>query len=105
MPNLVRPKSQRKGQPAVTSAVWHIRYYCPARRRSVVISTRCKARRNAEACLREFADLLERGEVGHENPFLARHRGRAEEAERLSAAACLAAFEADLPAGRVRKGQ
>ena len=105
MPNLIRPKSQRKGQPAVTSAVWHIRYRCPARRRSVVISTRCRSRRNAEKCLAEFVDLLERGEVGLENPFLARHRGRAEEAERLSAAACLAAFEADLRAGRVRKGR
>jgi integrase len=105
MPNLLRPKSQRKGRPAVTSAVWHIRYHCPVRRRSVVISTRCKSRRNAEACLREFADLLERGEVGLENPFLARHKSRGEEVERLSADACLAAFEADLRAGRVRKGR
>ena len=105
MPNLVRPKSQRKGQPAVTSAIWHIRYRCPVRRRSVLISTRCKAKKNAEKCLREFADLLERGEVGVENPFLARHKGRAEEAERLAAPACLAAFEADLRAGRVRRGK
>lgn len=105
MPNLVRPKSQRRGQPAVTSAVWHIRYYCPARRRSVVISTRCKARRNAEACLREFADLLERGEVGLENPFLARREQQADAVTRLAVAACLEAFEADLRAGRVRKGK
>ena len=105
MPSLVRPKSQRKGQPAVTSAIWHIRYRCPVRRRSVVISTRCKARKNAEKCLREFADLLERGTVGVENPFLARHQGRAAEADRLAAPACLAAFEADLRAGRVRRGK
>ena len=72
MPSLIKPLSKRKGKPAVTSAVWHIRYYCPSRRRSVVISTRCKGRKNAEARLREFADLLERGEVGTENPFLAR---------------------------------
>lgn len=105
MPNLVRPKSQRKGQLAVTNAVWHIRYRCPVRRRSVVISTRCKAKKNAEKCLREFVDLLERGEVGVEYPFRVRHRGRAEEADRLAAPACLAAFEADLRAGRVRKGR
>ena len=105
MPNLIRPKSQRKGQPAVTSPVWHIRYRCPVRRRSVVISTRCKVRKNAEKCLREFADLLERGEVGAENPFLARHRGRPGEADRASAATCLEAFDADLRAGRVRKGK
>ena len=83
MPTLIKPKSQRKGRPAVTSDVYHIRFFCPVRRRSVVISTRCKSRRNAEACLREFVDLLERGEVGLEKPLLARHRKRAEEADRL----------------------
>jgi integrase len=105
MPTLIRPRSQRKGQPAVTSAVWHIRYRCPARRRSVVISTRCRSRRNAEKCLAEFVDLLERGEVGLENPFLARREQQAEAVTRLAVASCLEAFEADLRAGRVRKGK
>lgn len=105
MPSLIRPKSQRKGQAAVTSAVWHVRYYCPYRRRSIVISTGCKIRRNAERCLREFADLLERGEVGLDNPFLLRKHRRVEEADRQAIGECLAAFEADLRAGRVRRGK
>jgi hypothetical protein len=105
MPSLVRPKSQRRGQPARTSRVWHIRYYCTLRRRSVVISTRCRNRRNADRRLREFCDLLERGEVGRENPFLRRRREAAEREDRLAVSECLAAFEADLRAGRVRRGR
>jgi integrase len=105
MPSLTRPKSKRKGQPTRTSSIFHIRYYCPFRRRSVAISTRCKSRRNAEKCLREFCDLLERGEVGRENPFLLQRRQRVEEADRLAIAECLTAFESDLRAGRVRRGK
>jgi integrase len=105
VPSLVRPKSKRKGQPTRVSPVFHIRYYCPFRGRSVAISTRCKSRRNAEKCLREFCDLLERGEVGRDNPFLLRRRQRIEEADRLAIDECLTAFEADLRAGRVRRGK
>src|SRR3712207_1083738 len=105
MPSLVKPKSKRKEQPTRTSPIYHIRCYCPFRKRSVVISTRCKNRKNAERCLREFCDLLERNEVGLENPFLLRRRQRIEEADRLNIEDCLAAFESDLRAGRVRKGK
>ena len=80
VPSLVRPKSKRKGEATRTSGVFHIRYYCPFRRRLVAISTRCRSRRNAEKRLREFCNLLERGEVGRDNPFLLQrrraHRGR-----------------------------
>lgn len=48
---------------------------------------------------RDLVDQLERGEIGFEIPFLAQHKGRAEEADRLAAPACLATFEADLRAG------
>jgi integrase len=105
VPSLVKPRSKRRGQPTRTSSVFHIRYYCPFRRRSIAISTRCKGRRNAEKCLREFCDLLECGEVGRENPFLLRRCQRVEEADRLAIDECLQAFEADLRAGRVRRGK
>ena len=105
MPSLVRPKSKRKGQPTRVSSVFHIRYFCRFRRRSVVISTGCKSRRNAERRLREFCDLLECGEVGRENPFLLQRRQHVEEADRLAIEECLTAFESDLRAGRVRKGK
>jgi integrase len=87
------------------SRVFHICYFCWFRRRSVVISTACKSRRNAERRLREFCDLLECGEVGRENPFLLRRSQRVEEADRLAIGECLTAFEADRRAGRVRKGK
>src|SRR5262249_49608342 len=77
----------------------------PFRRRSVAISTRCKSRRNAEKCLREFCDLLERGELTRDNPFLLQRRQRIEEADRLEIGSCLTAFENDLRAGRVRRGK
>ena len=105
MPTLIRPKSKRKGQPTRTSSVWHLRFYCPIRRRSVAISTRCRNRRNAEKCLREFCDLLESGEVRLENPFLTTRRRKIEEAGRLEVETCLTAFESDLRAGRVRRGK
>src|SRR5881628_2537821 len=105
MPSLIRPKSKRKGQPTRISAIFHIRYYCPFRRRSVAISTRCRSRRNAERRLREFCDLAERGELTRDNPFLAKRRQRLEEADRLAIDECLKAFEDDLRAGRVRKGK
>src|SRR5438132_77154 len=105
MPTLLKPKSKRKGQPTRTSSVFHIRYYCPFRRRSMVISTRCRSRPNAERCLREFADLIERGQLGTGNPFLLRHRQRIEQADRLALAECLNDFERDLRAGRVRRGK
>jgi integrase len=105
VPSLIRPKSKRKGQPTRVSPIFHIRYFCRFRRRSVVISTCCKSRRNAERRLREFCDLLELGEVGRENPFLLQRRRRVEEADRLAIEECLKAFESDLRAGRVRKGK
>ncbi len=105
MPSLVRPKSKRKGEATRTSGVFHIRYYCPFRRRSVAISTRCRSRRNAEKRLREFCNLLERGEVGRDNPFLLQRRRRIEDADRQAIDECLAAFESDLRAGRVRRGK
>jgi integrase len=105
MPSLIKPKSKRKGQLMRTSNIFHIRFFCPFRKRSVAISTRCKGRRNAEKRLREFCDLLERGEVTRENPFLLRQRQRVEQADRLAVAMCLEAFEADLRAGRVRRGK
>src|SRR5262249_23156899 len=105
VPSLIKPKSKRKGQPTRVSSVFHIRYFCRFRRRSVVISTGCKSRHNAEKCLREFCDLLECGEVGRENPFLLRRRQRVEEADRLAIEECLTAFESDLRAGRVRNGK
>src|SRR4051812_7779307 len=105
MPNLVRPKSKRKGQPTRTSPVFHIRYFCRFRRRSVVISTGCKSRRNAEKRLREFCDLLELGQISRENPFLLQRRQRIEQTDRLAIEECLKAFEADLGAGRVRRGK
>jgi integrase len=105
MPSLVKPKSKRKGQPTRVSRVYHIRYYCPFRRRSVAISTRCRHRKNAEKCLRAFCDLLERGQLTRDNPFLLQRRQRIEEADRLAIAECLTAFESDLRAGRVRRGK
>ena len=105
MPTLILPSSKRKGQPTRTSDVYHIRYHCPIRRRSVVITTRCRSRKNADRCLREFTDLLERGEVGLDNPFLIESRRRIEEADLLAITDCMIAFEADLRAGRVRRGK
>jgi integrase len=105
MPSLVMPKSKRKGQPTRVSKTFHIRFFCRFRRRSVVISTGCRSRRNAEKRLREFCDLLECGQVGRENPFLLQRRQRIAEADRLAIADCLAAFESDLRAGRVRRGK
>jgi integrase len=105
MPTLVKPVSKRKGQSARTSNVFHIRYHCPIRRRSVVISTQCRNRTNAQRLLLEFVDLLERGEVGLQNPFLIRRRQRVEEASNGEVVACLIAFESDLRAGRVRRGK
>lgn len=106
MPTLIRPTSKRKDeQHTRTSSIWHIRYRCPYRKRSHEISTGCKIKRNAERLLREFCDLLERGEVGLENPFLVRRRQRIEQADRLAIAECLAAFESDLRAGRLRRGK
>jgi integrase len=105
MPSLIRPTSKRRDETETrTSGVWHIRYYCPIRRRSHEISTGCRVRRNAERVLRQFCDLLERGEVHLENPFLARRRQRVEQADRLAISDCLAAFEGDLRAGRLRRG-
>src|SRR5262249_3256978 len=63
------------------------------------------SRKNAERRLREFCDLLERGEVGRENPFLLQRRKRIEETDRLAIEDCLKSFEADLRAGRIRKGK
>jgi integrase len=105
VPSLVKPKSKRKGRPTRTSKVFHIRYFCRFRRRSAVISTGCKSRRNAEKRLREFCDLLELGQLTRDNPFLLQRRKRVEEADRLAIEECLKAFEADLRAGRVRKGK
>src|SRR4051812_7467303 len=105
MPSLLKPKAKPDGKQTRTSGVWHIRYFCRFRRRSKVISTCCKSRKNAERRLREFCDLLECGEVGRENPFLARLRKEAEDppADRRAIGDCLAAFEIDLRAGRLRK--
>ncbi|MBA2224663.1 tyrosine-type recombinase/integrase [Thermogemmata fonticola] len=105
MPSLFRPKAKPKGKPTRTSSVWFIRYWCPIRRRSHAISTRCRNRKNAERCLREFCNLLERGEVGLENPFLVRLRQEREKqsSDRREIEACLTAFEVDLRAGRIRK--
>jgi integrase len=105
MSTLFRPRAKPKGGATRTSPVWHIRYFCPLRRRSHVISTGCKSRKNAERVLRQFCDLLERGQVGRDNPFRREAVRRREEAaaNRLGIKACLAAFAADLRAGRVRK--
>jgi integrase len=105
MPNLFRAKAKPKGKPTRTSSVWSIRYWCPLRRRSHAISTRCRNRKNAERCLRQFCDLLERREVGLENPFLVQLQQEREKQsfDRRGIEVCLSAFEADLRSGRIRK--
>jgi integrase len=105
MPNLFRAKAKPRGKPTRTSSVWYIRYFCPLRRRSHAISTRCRNRKNAERCLWQFIDMLERGEVGLENPFLVRLRQEREKpsSDQREIEACLTSFEPDLRAGRIRK--
>lgn len=105
MPSLFRPTAQPKDGPARTSPVWHIRYFCPIRRRSHAISTGCRNRKNAERLLRQFCDLLESNRVGLDNPLLKlRDECRQQAAgERQDVEEALAAFESDLRAGRIRK--
>ena len=103
MPTLTRPKSKPKGQATRTSSVWHIRFYDPLRRRTRIISTRCRRRRNAEKRLREFCDLLELGRYDGSNPFLVQKEQQAEDFGRLQLPVCVADFETDLRSGQVRK--
>ncbi|MBX3399283.1 MAG: hypothetical protein KF873_11110 [Gemmataceae bacterium] len=103
MPTLIRPKAKPKDKPARTANFWAIRYRCPHRNRSWVISTFCGQRSNAERRLREFTDLLERGEVGLDNPFKQQRENHRQQCQRLDISECLQAFEADLRAGRIRK--
>jgi hypothetical protein len=55
--------------------------------------------------LRDFCDLQERGEISRDNPFLVRRRQKIASADRLEMSVCLAAFEGDLLAGRIRRGK
>lgn len=105
MPTLIRPKAKAKGMPTRISEYWHIRYHCPIRRRSHVISTMCKRRKNAERRLREFCDLLEMGKVRRENPFILQREAQRTEVlnEQQAIKDCIVAFEADLRAGRLRR--
>lgn len=104
MPTLVRPKRKPKtAREATIANVWGICYYCRQCRRSHVISSTARNRRVAESKLARFTLLLERGEVvcGN-NPFMDRERIRP---ERLLIEDALRAFDSDLRAGRVRRGQ
>lgn len=105
MPTLVLMKRKAKDKELRISSRYGIRYRCPLRRRSWVISTFCCVKKNAERRLREFCDLLERGQVGLDNPFKEQLKVKRELAlEDIPAINdCLAAFESDLRAGRIRK--
>jgi integrase len=103
VPTLIRPKAKPKDKPTRTANFWGIRYRCPHRNRSWVISTFCNQKTNAERRLREFADLLERGEVGLENPFKQQRDDQRQRTRRLDVEECLRVFEQDLRQGRIRK--
>jgi integrase/recombinase XerD len=105
MPKLVPLKRKPKGKDVRISDRFGIRYYCRFRQRSWVISTYCANKRNAERRLREFCDLLEQGKVGRENPFKLQLQEKVERSQesRRNIEECLAEFESDLRAGRIRK--
>jgi integrase len=103
MPSLIKPKRKpRAASKAKTASVWGISYYCRQCRRGHVISSGARHRRVAESKLARFTLLLESGQVAcGVNPFLDRTPREA----RLTVEEALQAFEADLRAGRVRRGQ
>lgn len=105
MPLLFRPTAKPKDGPPRISPVWHIRFFCPLRKRSHVITTGCKNRKNAEQMLRQFCDLLESSQVGMDNPFLKAKADRRNQVVSLRGEVedYLAKFEVDLKAGRICK--
>jgi integrase len=103
MPTLVKPKRMPKGAATATVAnVWCISYYCRECSRGHVISAGCRKKNVAQSKLAKFTLMLERGEiVCGVNPFL-HENGKP---SRLHIEDAMQAFEADLRAGRVRRGQ
>ncbi len=103
MAKLWLPRSKRKGKPATTGRTWHVRFFCRFRGRMCALSTQCRSRKNAERRLRQFVDMMERGEYDGTNPWIREQETKTDAWRKLRVAVCREAFEADLRLGRVRK--
>lgn len=107
MPTLVKPRAKPKDKPARRSNVWHICFWDRSKKRTRLISTTCRDKRNAEKRLRSFIDMLEDGtyyrDFAPKNPFLVEIEQAQKRVVGLDIEPLLDEYEADLRTGKVRK--